>query len=160
MNEQEVATFYAQCMAVRPWLKPLGPNELKGWWFILADVPAEESLHIIREIFGDSPRAETDEYKFFEARTVLNAWKTIQLERKKIVDRVHSVDRYLLIEDFEQVVREKLAERERLLSLLPSHVVEREGIGQRQLSPPPKYPRGDSGEVVPHGLGELFKPKF
>lgn len=160
MNVKEVAEFYAKCMGARPWLKPLGATELQVWAVMLQDVPARESDFIVQEILGISEHS--DEYRFFEAKTVLVAWENIKSERRKILDAIHSIDRYVKIEDDPGVLAEKLAKRERLKRLLPRHVVEYAGVEQVQLNPPPKYPRSEvpvaPPESVRRALGFVGRP--
>lgn len=154
MNLQETTAFYAQCMAVRQWLKPLSEHELKAWAFLLEEVPAREGLHLIKEMMGNSPRS--DEYRFFEPQTVLKAWEAVKEYRRGIIDRVHSIDRYLRIESDPQVIEEKQQRRAELIAKLPAHVVEYAGIGQQQLNPPPKY-KSKQREVTSIDFGGALK---
>lgn len=140
MNPAEASAFHAAAVGCDSRLQPLTPISAKIWAHQLANIPANETPHILNHIYA------TPQLVVLQPGHVVEAWEAIKAERRRTVERIHSIDRYLAAtsEDDPEVLEEKLKARAQYVAQLPAHVVEYAGVAQRQLAPPPKY-RSDDG---------------
>lgn len=150
MKPDEVATFYLAVMDMDSRNRELSKMGAKLWAQILKDVPFRESEALLLELYS------THRMSVLQPGDVVEAWDAIKSERRRLVERINSIDRYMLIEDDPTVIAEKEALREELVAQLPVHVVEYANVGQRQLEPPPKYPKKER-EVQVLELGSHLK---
>lgn len=137
MNGDEVTAFYARCMAIRQWLKPLSQVELQAWAWLLEPVPAREEPFLLKELFGTPGK----DYRFFEPKTVLEAWEAIKAERRRLVGIVHSADRQLAGDPPPEIAEELRSRRQRALAQLPQHVIDHAGFELEGYRPPPPVSR-------------------
>lgn len=137
MKPEEVAGFYAIAIGYDSRLKPLSIENTKIWADHLKTIPFIDSHEILAHIYS-TPVLIT-----LQPGHVTEAWEEIKAARARIVDRIRSIDRYLAAtnEDDPDVLAEKLEARARYVAELPAHVVAYANVAERQLNPPPKYPR-------------------
>lgn len=135
MKPDEVAIFYLAVMDMDSRNRELSKMGAKLWAQILKDVPFRESEAILLELYS------VHRMSVLQPGDVVEAWEAVKAERRKVVERIHSIDRYMLIEDDPGVIAEKEALREELVAQLPAHVVDYANVRNRQLEPPPKYPK-------------------
>lgn len=151
MNPTESASFYAMAQQMDQRMdRELSEQGAVLWAEILKPVPFREAKDILVRLYSSRQNS------ILQPGTVLEVWEGIRVERRKIVEQVHSIDRYLTIESDPHVIEEKQQRRAELIEKLPAHVVEYAGIGQQQLNPPPKYKR-KSREVTSIDFGGALK---
>lgn len=137
MKPEEVAGFYAIAIGYDSRLKPLSIENTKIWADHLKTIPFIDSHEILAHIYS-TPVLVT-----LQPGHVTEAWEEIKAARARIVNRIRSIDRYLAAtnEDDPDVLAEKLEARARYVNQLPQHVIHYANVAERQLNPPPKYPR-------------------
>lgn len=142
MTPEQASAFHAAATGCDSRLQPLTPISARIWAHQLKDIPYRETEHILTHIYA------APQMVMLQPGHVVEAWEAVKADRRRVIDRVNSIDRYLAAtgETDPGVLEEKLVARAEYLAQLPEHVVEYAGIAQRQLAPPPKYPR--HGDVV------------
>lgn len=137
MTPEEVAGFYALAIGYDSRLKPLSIENVKIWAHELKTIPFNESQEILAHIYAGPVLIA------LQPGHVTEAWEQVKAGRRRIIDRINSIDRYLAYtkEDDPGVLAEKLQARARYVEQLPKHVVTYANLAEPQLNPPPKYPR-------------------
>lgn len=145
MTPEQAAAFHAAATGCDSRLQPLTPISAKIWAHHLRDIPARETEHILTHIYS------TPQMVLLQPGHVTEAWEQVKAERRRVIERINSIDRYLAAtgETDPGVLAEKLEARARYVAELPAHVVAYANVAERQLNPPPKYPREEpAAEII------------